>query len=180
MCVLVNWCLTRCSEHPDVRVYFSLVILCESLFPPRVVVVRIYFSLLYFVGVYFTLGFTLRLGFISILLCMPLMCISMKSFLLAYFVAIKGEKNGISILSECPCMCYSAFISQIFLLCLCLYCCCCCICFATISGLCRCCHGCCNILLLLMMIWEFVLSTLYCTCSLQLLYRRLEHVCVTS
>ena len=134
------------------RVYFSLVILCESLFPPRVVVVRIYFSLLYFVGVYFSLGFSVWLGFISILLCIPLMCICMKSFLLPYFVAIKGEKNGIFILSECMCMCYSTFISQIFLLCLCLYYCSCCIYFATISSLCRCCHRCCNILLLLMMI----------------------------
>ena len=103
-----------------------------------------------------------------------------EEFMLAYFVAKKGEKNGISILSKCLCMFYSAFISQICLLCLCLYCCCCCIYFATISGLCRCCHGCCNILLLLMMIWEIVLSPLYCTCSLQLLYRRLEHVYVTS
>jgi len=42
--------------------------------------------------------------------------------------------------------------------CLCLYCCC-CIYFATISGLCRCCLGRCNILMFLMMIWESVLST---------------------
>jgi len=125
-----------------VRIYFSLkLVACGSLFLPWILCEA---------------GFYLYSA----------VYILMKNFLLAYFVAIKGEKNGIYILFECLCMFYSAFISQICLLCLCLYCCCCYIYFATILGLCRCCHGCCNILLLLMMIWEYVLSTLYCACSL--------------
>jgi len=52
---------------------------------------------------------------------------------------------------------YFAFILQNCRLCLCMYCCC-CLYFANISGLCRCCLGCYNILMFLMMIWDSVLS----------------------
>jgi len=93
----------------------------------------------------------------------------MKFFWLAYFVAKKGEK--MIYLSLCM-LVYSVFILQNCLLCLCFaY-----VCITIVAFilqlsqiLCRCSLLCYNILMLLMMIWDSVLSNF-------ILYMFLEHV----
>jgi len=77
----------------------------------------------------------------------------LSSSTLAYFVAKKGEKNGISILSICLLVCiyfahmyaYACIVVVAFI-------------FQLFQVLGRCCHVCYNILMFLMMIWDYVLS----------------------
>ena len=96
-------------------------------------------------------------------------------YVLAYFVAKKGEKNSISILSiclfvciyftviwYCTCFCMPVFSVVAFIL-------------QLFQVLCRSWHSCCNILMFLMMIWESVLSIFL----LYMFTRMLKHVCET-